>query len=204
MPEKSLIRVSLRGLECLTPPSSLARDLGCGLPRLREISSSMGRQSLSLRVVLFLCRSCTPSHLTKQLFSASLIPCTEHPTSETSSRPVDLIMKTTTAIAKMYADEPGLPVGWTPTEAELATYGAYWKRSIEFHTDVTETCSRRQTLHAFADTGATAYSARINILAPGSPARLGSHHAVELDYVFDNVDETVKGLRDMGTRMSRV
>ncbi|KAL3482049.1 Alpha/Beta hydrolase protein [Aspergillus californicus] len=112
--------------------------------------------------------------------------------------------ETTAVIENMYAQEPGLPAGWTPTASDLATYGAYWKRSVAFHTDVTETCSRRQTLNSWTKAGGTAYSARINILDPASAARLGSSHGVDVDYVFDNVDESADGLRDMATLMSRV
>ncbi|KAL2852346.1 hypothetical protein BJX68DRAFT_265862 [Aspergillus pseudodeflectus] len=44
------------------------------------------------------------------------------------------------------------------------------------------------TVDAWKAAGGTAHAARTSILAPDSAPRLGSHHSVELDYVFSNVD----------------
>ncbi|RDW76342.1 Carboxylic ester hydrolase [Aspergillus mulundensis] len=111
---------------------------------------------------------------------------------------------TVSEIEKLYPRDLGLPAGWTPTAEEEATYGAQWKRAVAFHTDAVETCSRRRTVNAWTAANGTAYAARINILAPNDAARLGSHHSVELDYVFGNVESTNKALVNMAKLMSRV
>ncbi|KAL4813673.1 Alpha/Beta hydrolase protein [Aspergillus spinulosporus] len=110
---------------------------------------------------------------------------------------------TISAIEALYPKDSGLPAGWTPT-AEEATYGAQWKRAVAFHTDVVETSSRRRTVDAWSAANGTAYSAIINILAPDDAARLGSHHSVELDYVFNNVNHQNQALQNMAKLMSRV
>ncbi|KAL4940834.1 Alpha/Beta hydrolase protein [Aspergillus oleicola] len=113
--------------------------------------------------------------------------------------------KTASKIAKMYPEDLGLPAGWKPMEEEIDTYGAHWKQAVTFHTDVTETSSRRRTVDTWVAAGGTAYAGRINILAPDASASLGSHHAVELAYVFNNVDAAGnQALEDMSLLMSRV
>ncbi|KAL4905815.1 Alpha/Beta hydrolase protein [Aspergillus multicolor] len=111
---------------------------------------------------------------------------------------------TVSEIEKLYPRSLGLPVGWTPTAEEEATYGAQWKRAVAFHTDAVETCSRRRTIDAWTAANGTSYAARINILAPNDAARLGSHHSVELDYVFSNTDSTNGALVNMANLVSRV
>ncbi|KAL4791031.1 Alpha/Beta hydrolase protein [Aspergillus venezuelensis] len=98
-----------------------------------------------------------------------------------------------------------LPVGWKPTKDEVEVYGAYWKQAVTFQTDVTETSSRRRTVDTWVAAGGTAYSGRINILDPSASASLGSHHSVELAYVFNNVDaDGNEALENMSLLMSRV
>jgi hypothetical protein len=91
-------------------------------------------------------------------------------------------------IEKLYPKDLGLPTAWAPTEKETAARGTQWKQSIAFHTNVVETCSHCRTVDAWKAAGGTAHAARNSILAPDSAPRLGSHHSVELDYVFSNVD----------------
>lgn len=107
-------------------------------------------------------------------------------------------------IKALYPKDLGLPAGWTPTVKEEATYGAQWKRAVAFHTDVIETSSRRRTVDAWGAANGTACSAIINILTPDDAARLGSHHSVELDYVFNNVNHQNQALQNMAKLMSRV
>ncbi|KAL4766110.1 Alpha/Beta hydrolase protein [Aspergillus foveolatus] len=111
---------------------------------------------------------------------------------------------TISVIEALYPKDLGLPAGWTPTAKEEATYGAQWKRAVAFHTDVVETSSRRRTVDAWGAVNGTAYSGIINILVPNDAARLGSHHSVELDYVFNNVNRQNQALQNMEKLMSPV
>lgn len=96
---------------------------------------------------------------------------------------------TTTIIETLYPNinAIGLPAGWKPTSADDATYGSQRKRGVAFHTDVVETASRRKTVDTWAAEGATAYAGLINLLPPSTTALLGSHHAIELPFVFNNL-----------------
>ncbi|KAF7556984.1 hypothetical protein G7Z17_g1060 [Cylindrodendrum hubeiense] len=97
----------------------------------------------------------------------------------------------------------GLPAGYEPPNNDT-TFGLQYKRVNAYHTDVVETASRRMTVDTWAATGGTAYSGRINILIPGSSAALGSHHAVELDLVFNTIDSDNKEIKKMSKLMSRM
>ncbi|KAL4970681.1 Alpha/Beta hydrolase protein [Aspergillus stella-maris] len=113
--------------------------------------------------------------------------------------------ETAANIAKLYPKDLGLPVGWKPTKNDVETYGTYWKQAVTFQTDVTETSSRRRTVDTWVEAGGTAYAGRINILDPNASASLGSHHAVELAYVFNNIDaDENQALENMSLLMSRV
>lgn len=81
----------------------------------------------------------------------------------------------------------GLPAEYSPTPEDDENDGAQWKRAVAFHTDVVENTSRRLVLDAWAKSGLLAYSGRFNIHLDGSSPRLGSHHAVELPYLFGSV-----------------
>ncbi|OHF00001.1 carboxylesterase [Colletotrichum orchidophilum] len=97
---------------------------------------------------------------------------------------------TVSAIERLYpnANGTGLPVGYSPTVEDDQLYGSQWKRGVEFHTDVVETTSRRMTLTAWAAAGARAYSARVNLLPPSTTPRLGSHHSMDVSFIFDALD----------------
>jgi carboxylesterase type B len=71
----------------------------------------------------------------------------------------------------------GLPAEYCPTPKDDDDSGAQWKRAAAFHTDVVENTSRRLV----------AYSGRSNIRLDGSSPRFGSHHSVELPYLFNSV-----------------
>ncbi|KAJ9151823.1 Carboxylic ester hydrolase [Pleurostoma richardsiae] len=100
----------------------------------------------------------------------------------------------------------GLPAGYEPTPESESIYGKQWKREVAFHTDAVETASRRKVLDTWAAAGGTAYSTRINLLPLGQPAAIGSSHAVELAFVFNNVDGSGYNdeLRSTSALMSRV
>ncbi|CAN8102093.1 unnamed protein product [Discula destructiva] len=82
----------------------------------------------------------------------------------------------------------GLPAGYKPP-ANDTTYGQQYKRAVAFFTDAVETSSRRLTVDTWAAAGGVAYSGRLNLMALGTSAALGAHHAAELPFVFNNVDD---------------
>lgn len=100
----------------------------------------------------------------------------------------------------------GLPSGYDPSPSSDEVYGKQWKREIAFHTDVVETASRRKVLDTWAAVDGLAYSARINLIPLGQAAAIGSPHAVELAFVFNNVAGSKYNdkLRSVSTLMSRV
>ncbi|KAI3540181.1 carboxylesterase [Colletotrichum filicis] len=102
---------------------------------------------------------------------------------------------TVSAIERLYpnANGTGLPAGYSPTAEDNQLYGSQWKRGVEFHTDVVETTSRRMTLKAWAAAGAEAYSARVNLLPPSTTPRLGSHHSMDISFIFGALDEETLG-----------
>lgn len=102
----------------------------------------------------------------------------------------------------------GLPAGYSPPENDT-TYGLQYKRNIAFFTDAVETSSRRLTVDTWAATpgAAPAYSARLNLLALGTPAAQGAYHSAELPFVFNNVDSASYDnalLQETSVLMSRV
>ncbi|KAK1625753.1 Alpha/Beta hydrolase protein [Colletotrichum phormii] len=98
---------------------------------------------------------------------------------------------TVSVIERLYPNTngTGLPVGYNPTAEDDQLDGSQWKRGVEFHTDVVETTSRRMTLKAWAAAGMEAYSARVNLLPPSTTSRLGSHHSMDVSFIFDALDE---------------
>ncbi|KAJ4385619.1 hypothetical protein N0V93_010048 [Gnomoniopsis smithogilvyi] len=82
----------------------------------------------------------------------------------------------------------GLPAGYNPPENDT-TYGLQYKRAVAFFTDAVETASRRLTVDTWAAAGGNAYSGRLNLIALGTSPALGAHHAAELPFVFNNVDD---------------
>ncbi|KAK1722836.1 Alpha/Beta hydrolase protein [Colletotrichum acutatum] len=98
---------------------------------------------------------------------------------------------TVSAIERLYPNTngTGLPAGYSPTAEDNQLYGSQWKRGVEFHTDIVETTSRRMTLKAWAAAGVKAYSARVNLLPPSTTPRLGSHHSIDVSFIFDALEE---------------
>jgi carboxylesterase type B len=84
-------------------------------------------------------------------------------------------------------DSLGLPAGYFSSADDVLRYGSQWKRSVVFHTDVVETASRRKTVESWAEVGATAYAGLHDLMTLNLLERLGSHHSVELNFVFNNV-----------------
>ncbi|KAK1857124.1 carboxylesterase family protein [Colletotrichum chrysophilum] len=108
-----------------------------------------------------------------------------------------------TTVSKIEALYPsnttGLPAGYTPSTEDVQLYGAQWKRGVMFHTDIVETTSRRMTLKAWATAGQKAYSARVNLLPPSTTARLGSHHSMDVNFIFSNLDATTSNQTQFAT-----
>ncbi|KXH68004.1 carboxylesterase [Colletotrichum salicis] len=98
---------------------------------------------------------------------------------------------TVSVIERLYPNTngTGLPVGYNPTAEDHQLYGSQWKHGVEFHTDVVETTSRRMTLKAWAAAGMEAYSARVNLLPLSTTPGLGSHHSMDVSFIFDALDE---------------
>ncbi|KAL0783676.1 hypothetical protein CaCOL14_001582 [Colletotrichum acutatum] len=98
---------------------------------------------------------------------------------------------TVSAIERLYPNTngTGLPAGYSPTAEDNQLYGSQWKRGVEFHTDIVETTSRRMTLKAWAAAGVKAYSARVNLLPPSTTPRLGSHHSIDVSFIFNALEE---------------
>ncbi|KAF9875174.1 carboxylesterase family protein [Colletotrichum karsti] len=107
---------------------------------------------------------------------------------------------TVSKIESLYPkNSTGLPQGYTPSAEDVQTHGSQWKRGVLFHTDVVETTSRRLTLKAWAAAGLEAYSARVNLLPPSTTPRLGSHHSMDLNFIFDNLDAETANMTQFAT-----
>lgn len=100
----------------------------------------------------------------------------------------------------------GLPAGYQQSPSSEEVYGKQWKREVAFHTDVVETVSRRKVLDTWATNNGIAYSTRIILMPLDQAAAVGSPHAVELAFVFNNVASSSYNdeLRSVSTLMSRV
>ncbi|GKU09056.1 unnamed protein product [Fusarium langsethiae] len=82
----------------------------------------------------------------------------------------------------------GLPADFYADAAESKSLGTQYKRAVAFLTDAVETCSRRLTLDTWAAAGATAYSARLQLVNLVYPKSLGAHHGADMPYIFNNVE----------------
>lgn len=100
----------------------------------------------------------------------------------------------------------GLPAGYNPPENDM-TYGLQYKRAVAFFTDAVETASRRLTVDAWAAAGGSAYCGRLNLIPLGTSAALGAHHASDLAFVFNNVDDAAydsEQMQETSLLMSRM
>lgn len=98
--------------------------------------------------------------------------------------------ETVAIVEYLYPDIPeiGIPLGYTLTDDDKATYGAQWKRAAAFFGDAVLQYPRRATCTAWAQNDVSAYSYRFNVQPAGVPGVIGVTHYQEIAWVFDNID----------------